>query len=201
MNSQTIGLALSAKRQKLRIDKGQAADRIGMSRTTYSSYEQDRQRPSVDVFPALAEFLGVGMEDFLLLYGATAIVAVRPALERVLVAQAVRKVDVRRDDVDAVEPSDFEQFTPEAMVEFQNQGLHSVPDLEEDDFDLSELTDIDEATPEVTPELETQLLHSVPNPTQAPQHSGATRDYVAFEAPGKMKSKSKKKKKKKGGGK
>ena len=84
MNAATIGSALIAKRQELGIDKGQAADKIGMSRTTYSSYEQDSQRPSVDVFPALAEFLNVSIEDFLLLYGATAIVAVRPALERVL---------------------------------------------------------------------------------------------------------------------
>ena len=87
MTTETIGSALVARRQKLGIDKGQAADKIGMSRTTYSSYEQDKQRPSVDVFPALAHFLEVGIEDFLLLYGATAIVAVRPALEGVLFAQ------------------------------------------------------------------------------------------------------------------
>ena len=88
MTTQTIGSALVARRQKLGIDKGQAADKIGMSRTTYSSYEQDKQRPSVDVFPALAHFLEVSIEDFLLLYGATAIVAVRPALESVLLAQS-----------------------------------------------------------------------------------------------------------------
>ena len=113
MSSQTIGLALSAKRQKLRIDKGQAADRIGMSRTTYSSYEQDRQRPSVDVFPSLAKFLEVSMEDFLILYGATAIVAVRPALEKVLLAQASRFVEPHRVEFDHVEG---ENVPDEAVV-------------------------------------------------------------------------------------
>jgi transcriptional regulator with XRE-family HTH domain len=83
MGVATIGSALVEKRLELGLDKGQAAEVIGMSRTTYSSYEQDSQRPSVDVFPALAEFLGISTESLLTLYGATCIAAIRPSLERV----------------------------------------------------------------------------------------------------------------------
>jgi transcriptional regulator with XRE-family HTH domain len=82
MGVATIGSALVEKRLELGLDKGQAAEVIGMSRTTYSSYEQDSQRPSVDVFPALAEFLGISTEMLLTLYGATCIAAIRPSLER-----------------------------------------------------------------------------------------------------------------------
>jgi DNA-binding XRE family transcriptional regulator len=84
MSVATIGTALVEKRVELGLEKGQAADKIGMSRTTYSSYEQDAQRPSVDVFPALAEFLDISMEELLTLYGATCVAAVRPTLEKVL---------------------------------------------------------------------------------------------------------------------
>jgi transcriptional regulator with XRE-family HTH domain len=84
MSVATIGSALAEKRRELGLEKGQAADKIGMSRTTYSSYEQDAQRPSVDVFPALTEFLEISMEELLTLYGATCVAAVRPSLERML---------------------------------------------------------------------------------------------------------------------
>jgi transcriptional regulator with XRE-family HTH domain len=84
MTIATIGSALAERRAFLGLEKGQAADKIGMSRTTYSSYEQDAQRPSVDVFPALAGFLEISMEELLTLYGATCVAAVRPSLERLL---------------------------------------------------------------------------------------------------------------------
>jgi transcriptional regulator with XRE-family HTH domain len=84
VSSLTIGEALVARRDQLGLDKGRAADLIGMSRTTYGAYEANRQRPSVNVFPALAEFLDVAMEEFLDLYGATMILAARPALQRVM---------------------------------------------------------------------------------------------------------------------
>jgi transcriptional regulator with XRE-family HTH domain len=80
MGATTIGEALVAKRLDLGLEKGQAAQRIGMSRTTYSSYEQDAQRPSVDVFSALADFLQISLEELLSLYGATCVVAARTAL-------------------------------------------------------------------------------------------------------------------------
>ena len=83
MDATTIGEALVAKRTDLGLEKGQAAQRIGMSRTTYSSYEQDAQRPSVEVFPAIAEFLGVSMDEVLALYGATCVVQARNFLARV----------------------------------------------------------------------------------------------------------------------
>jgi transcriptional regulator with XRE-family HTH domain len=82
MSAETIGSALLKRRLELGLEKGQAADKIGMSRTTYSSYEQDTQRPSVDVFPALSSFLVISIEELLVLYGATCVAGARSALER-----------------------------------------------------------------------------------------------------------------------
>ena len=84
MSAATIGSALAEKRRELGLEKGRAANKIGMSRTTYSSYEQDAQRPSVDVFPALASFLDISIEELLTLYGATCVAALRPSLEQVM---------------------------------------------------------------------------------------------------------------------
>lgn len=84
LTSDTIGDALLAKRKQRRLDQGRAAGEIGVSPSTYRSYEKNTQRPSVNVFPLLAKFLGLEMEDFLQLYGATVIFALRPALEREL---------------------------------------------------------------------------------------------------------------------
>jgi len=81
MSAATIGSALADKRRELGLEKGRAANKIGMSRTTYSSYEQDAQRPSVDVFPALAKFLDISIEELLTLYGATCVAALRSSLE------------------------------------------------------------------------------------------------------------------------
>jgi transcriptional regulator with XRE-family HTH domain len=103
MSIATIGSALAERRAFLGLEKGQAADKIGMSRTTYSSYEQDAQRPSVDVFPALAGFLEISIEELLTLYGATCVAAVRPSLERLLSSH----------DSDA---SEAESFTKSELV-------------------------------------------------------------------------------------
>jgi transcriptional regulator with XRE-family HTH domain len=84
MNEATIGRTLTKKREELGITRVQAAGEVGMSRTTYSSYERDTQRPSIGVFPALAAFLNVTIEELLTLYGATAIAVLRPTLEKVL---------------------------------------------------------------------------------------------------------------------
>jgi len=86
LSAETIGTALVKRRKQLAIGMSEAAERIAMSRTTYSSYERDRQRPSVDVFPVLAEFLNVTTDELLTLYGATSIAVIRPALERFLAA-------------------------------------------------------------------------------------------------------------------
>jgi transcriptional regulator with XRE-family HTH domain len=83
MGATTIGSALAERRRELSLEKGQAAKQIGMSRTTYSSYEQDAQRPSTEVFTALAEFLGISVEQFLPLYGATCVAQARVSLGRV----------------------------------------------------------------------------------------------------------------------
>ncbi len=82
MSDDTIGRALRTRRAVLGLDQREAAKRIGMSRTTYSSYERDTQRPSVDVLPAIAEFLEISIDDVLVLFGASAIAAARTALGR-----------------------------------------------------------------------------------------------------------------------
>ncbi len=82
MSDDTIGRALRTRRALLGLDQRDAATRIGMSRTTYSSYERDTQRPSVDVLPSIADFLEVSIDDVLSLYGASAIAAARTALGR-----------------------------------------------------------------------------------------------------------------------
>jgi transcriptional regulator with XRE-family HTH domain len=84
MTSDNIGDALLARRKQRRLDQGRAASEIGVSPSTYRSYEKNTQRPSVNVFPALSKFLGLEIEDFLPLYAATVIFALRPALEREL---------------------------------------------------------------------------------------------------------------------
>lgn len=87
MGEETIGSSLRARRVDLGLDQREAAAQIGMSRTTFSSYEHDTQRPSADVLPALARFLDVSLEELLTLYGASAIAAIRLSLERVLHSQ------------------------------------------------------------------------------------------------------------------
>jgi transcriptional regulator with XRE-family HTH domain len=102
----TIGSALRNRRRELGIDQKDAAAQIGMSRTTFSSYERDLQRPSAEVLPPLAGFLDITIEDMLTLYGATCIEALRPQLERLtpsaLVARAAPAV---MDEPDAIDDS------------------------------------------------------------------------------------------------
>jgi transcriptional regulator with XRE-family HTH domain len=82
MGDETIGKALRTRRAQLGFDQREAATRIGMSRTTFSSYERDTQRPSVDVLPAIADFLEISIDDVLVLFGASAVAAARTALGR-----------------------------------------------------------------------------------------------------------------------
>lgn len=84
LSSDTIGDALLAKRRERRLDQGRAAAEIGVSPSTYRSYEKNTQRPSVNVFPLLSQFLGLEIEEFLPLYASTVIFALRPALEKEL---------------------------------------------------------------------------------------------------------------------
>jgi transcriptional regulator with XRE-family HTH domain len=86
-----------------------------MSRTTFSSYERDTQRPSVDVLPAIADFLGISIDDVLVLFGASAISAARAALGRLNSAASASansspsNTDIHTSDVpmssDAIEAS------------------------------------------------------------------------------------------------
>ncbi len=91
MSDGTIGRALRTRRAQIGLDQKDAATRIGMSRTTYSSYERDMQRPSVDVLPAIADFLEVSIDDVLALYGASAIAAARASLAHL---NSVARTDV-----------------------------------------------------------------------------------------------------------
>jgi transcriptional regulator with XRE-family HTH domain len=97
MSEQTIGRALRTRRAELGLDQRDAAARIGMSRTTFSSYERDTQRPSVDVLPAIADFLGISIDDVLQLFGASAIAAARTALGRLSVSTSVSSAAPRID--------------------------------------------------------------------------------------------------------
>lgn len=111
----TIGSALAQRREKLGLSRVQAADHIGMSRTTYSSYERDTQRPSVDVFPVLADFLDISMDDLLNLYGATSIAAVRPSLQQLLAERA--NPSTGTEPVASAPPAEEPQATSDAEPE------------------------------------------------------------------------------------
>jgi transcriptional regulator with XRE-family HTH domain len=93
MEFATIGTALTSRRKTLNIDQARAAAIIGMSRTTFSSYERDLQRPSAEVLPSLAQFLEISIEDILSLYGGTCIAALRPSLEQFLATRGVDGTD------------------------------------------------------------------------------------------------------------
>lgn len=97
-----------AKRRERRLDQGRAAAEIGVSPSTYRSYEKNTQRPSVNVFPLLAKFLGLEMEEFLTLYATTVIFALRPALEKELALQ--------KDIVAAGAPSEVLPEAPTDVV-------------------------------------------------------------------------------------
>jgi transcriptional regulator with XRE-family HTH domain len=158
MSVATIGSALAERRRELGLEKGQAADKIGMSRTTYSSYEQDAQRPSVDVFPALTEFLEISMEELLTLYGATCVAAVRPSLERLLSDRG----DNPNESTSVETPSDVEVFAPK----------------EEDASDEPEATfpEIEESTSEVVLEL-----HEVTIPPDTQDQDSPSPEYPSGE--------------------
>jgi DNA-binding XRE family transcriptional regulator len=97
MSEETIGRALRTRRALLGLDQRDASTRIGMSRTTYSSYERDTQRPSVDVLPAIADFLEISIDDVLTLFGASAIAAARTALGRLSVSASASSISPRPD--------------------------------------------------------------------------------------------------------
>ncbi len=134
MSDETIGKALRTRRAQLGFDQREAATRIGMSRTTFSSYERDTQRPSVDVLPAIAEFLGISIDDMLILFGASAIAAARTALERLgtNASGALPHVDTDIHTSDVQQRVD-QATTPDDFVEgyaSNNNGGHRDEDAD-----------------------------------------------------------------------
>jgi transcriptional regulator with XRE-family HTH domain len=134
MSDETIGKALRTRRAQLGFDQREAAARIGMSRTTFSSYERDTQRPSVDVLPAIAGFLDISIDDVLVLFGASAIAAARSALGRLATSAPVDSaqadtdihtsdVSARRDAITDPDPDpDPEEFVDDYAI--INGGTH-----------------------------------------------------------------------------
>jgi transcriptional regulator with XRE-family HTH domain len=113
MSDETIGRALRTRRAQLGFDQKEAATRIGMSRTTFSSYERDTQRPSVDVLPAIADFLEISIDDVLALFGASAIAAARTALGRSGASAVPPRADTDIHTSDVSEASDAIAVTNE----------------------------------------------------------------------------------------
>lgn len=62
MNS--IGKSLKSLRNARKLTQQQAADLMGISRSTISNYEIDRRRPSLSELEKFAEFYGVGLDYF-----------------------------------------------------------------------------------------------------------------------------------------
>lgn len=129
MTSDNIGDALLARRKQRRLDQGRAAAEIGVSPSTYRSYEKNTQRPSVNVFPSLSKFLGLEIEDFLPLYAATVIFALRPALEREL---ANLGNGSSANGEHAVQTEYVPPTTPEAHVEVDEPI--DVVEVDDDEF-------------------------------------------------------------------
>jgi transcriptional regulator with XRE-family HTH domain len=131
MSAPTIGSCLRNRRRDLSIDQSDAAARIGMSRTTFSSYERDLQRPSAEVLPALAQFLEVTIEEMLILYGATCIEAMRPALERFLASHGAETKGVAVVALPAhAEPLVADAQLDDDAASVQTENVQEVPSKE-----------------------------------------------------------------------
>jgi len=148
MESTTIGSALRSRRKSLNIDQARAAAIIGMSRTTFSSYERDLQRPSAEVLTPLAGFLDVTIEEMLTLYGATCIEALRPQLERLtpsaLVARAAPAV---MDEPDAIDDSPPEVTSVSIFANELSHGTSPSPVSEEPSGITARATRVIDAEP------------------------------------------------------
>jgi transcriptional regulator with XRE-family HTH domain len=125
MSDNTIGRALRTRRALLGLDQRDAATRIGMSRTTYSSYERDTQRPSVDVLPAIADFLEISVDEVLVLFGASAIAAARTALGRLSSTERA-STDASSEDVASHEIPHSDEMTGGYVNSNGNSHDHDV---------------------------------------------------------------------------
>lgn len=183
MSDETIGSALVHKRTELGVSKVQAAQIVGMSRTTYSSYERDAQRPSVEVIPALVAFLQVSTESFLKLYGATAVATLRASLEHTPLTSAVEGVGV----LNLVHHVTSDEFSLEAV------GVSSVASHVSDELDVADVENASDprATPDDVPSL-------TPFPPEIRVIPRVRSNEEKLHAKSKKKSGKKKNKKKKG---
>ena len=96
MATTTIGRALAARRRDTGLDLEAAAARLGVSRSTYSSYERGTRRPSPENLRAVAVFLDVTIDTVLDLYGATCVEQARRVLQPDEVASAATASDRAR---------------------------------------------------------------------------------------------------------
>jgi len=185
VSDETIGSALVHKRTELGVSKVQAAQIVGMSRTTYSSYERDAQRPSVEVIPALVAFLQVSTESFLKLYGATAVATLRASLEHTPLTSAefVEGVGV----LNLVHHVTSDEFSLEAV------GASSVASHISDELDVADVENASDPreTPDVVPSL-------TPFPPEIRVIPRVRSNEEKLHAKSKKKSGKKKKNKKKG---
>ncbi len=76
----TLGVALALRRHELGLDLTSSALAMGVSRSTYTAYEMDSRRLSIDTLPVLAKFLDLRVEEILDLYGATCVLQASRAL-------------------------------------------------------------------------------------------------------------------------
>ncbi|MGC8511055.1 MAG: helix-turn-helix domain-containing protein [Acidimicrobiales bacterium] len=81
MTAMTIGRALATRRRDTGLDQEAAAARLGVTRSTYASYERGTRRPSAEGLRAVADFLDVAIDAVLDLYGATCVEQARRVLE------------------------------------------------------------------------------------------------------------------------
>ena len=96
MATTTIGRALAARRRDTGLDLEAAAARLGVSRSTYSSYERGTRRPSPENLRAVAVFLDVTIDTVLDLYGATCVEQARRVLQPDEVGSAATASDRAR---------------------------------------------------------------------------------------------------------
>jgi transcriptional regulator with XRE-family HTH domain len=181
MSVATIGSALVEKRRDFGLAKGQAADKIGVSRTTYSSYEQDAQRPSVDVFPALAEFLDIAIEELLALYGATCVTIVRSSLERVMLnPQGGSEETESSEELPSAieEPARAQSETSYAMLTKAPDVVESISNVATSDVAESEES---QASEELLESAEVREEQPVPFERRAYLEEPAIVGSVAFE--------------------
>lgn len=57
-----FGHRLMELRKKKRLTQAELADILGVARTTYSSYEQGRRTPDVDIQNKIADYFGVTLD-------------------------------------------------------------------------------------------------------------------------------------------